>query len=307
MHAQAVPSAASARVRNGPDPARVAFLGAEVWLEGCVPPASTDAMSVRRVRLDEPPENGVVAVTDEFRPDVTVIFDPVQVPVDLLEALPGLRLGMLVDGAPAAQQAAAVRSLDRVVSFRPSLSGVEIPGGRVWRAVPPPVSDALFADVRRVHGTPHALTVGASTEYREYMLIRAKHHNDLLQVIHGVSGASLIQLLKEYDVGVYVPREAGGGFSQQVGMHLAAGQLLLADTLVPAHGLERNIDYLHIDSPEGLVKHLDRLGRFPEMHHRVRIRGRRKAEQYRASRLFARILHDLLADLAAFGSDRGRA
>ena len=90
-------------------------------------------------------------------------------------------------------------------------------------------------------------------------------------------------------------------------MHLAAGQLLLADTLVPAHGLERNIDYLHIDSPDGLVKHLDRLGRFPEMHHRVRVRGRRKAEQYRASRLFGRVLHDLVADVAAFGSDRGGA
>ena len=84
-------------------------------------------------------------------------------------------------------------------------------------------------------------------------------------------------------------------------MHLAAGQLLLAETLDPAHGLERNIDYLHIDSPEGLARPLDRLGRFPEMHHRIRVRGRLKAEQYRASRLFGRVLTDLLADVAAFG------
>jgi hypothetical protein len=87
-------------------------------------------------------------------------------------------------------------------------------------------------------------------------------------------------------------------------MHLAAGQLLLAETLRPSHGLERNIDYLHFDSPEELVWVLDRLGRFPEMHQRIRIRGRLKAEQYRASRVFARVAHDLLADIAAFGSVR---
>ena len=307
MQAQAVPSVASARVRNDSNPLRVAFLGTDWWLDGCAPPASTDAMVVSRVRVDQPSGHAALAVTGEFRPDVTVIFDPIRLSADLLGELPGLRLGMLVGGAPAAQDGAAVRSLDRVVSFRPSLSATQIPGGRVWRAVPPPVSDALFADVRPLQGNAHVMTVGASTSYREQMLLPAKHHHDVLQVLHGVSGAPLIELLREYDVGVYVPRERGGGFGQQVGMHLAAGQLLLADTLVPAHGLERSIDYLHIDSPEGLVRQLDRLARFPEMHHRIRVRGRRKAEQYRASRLFGRVVHDLLRDVSAFGSDRTRA
>jgi hypothetical protein len=68
--------------------------------------------------------------------------------------------------------------------------------------------------------------------------------------------------------------------------------------------LERDIDYLHVDSPEGLAWTLDRLGRFPEMYQRIRVRGRLKAEQYRASRLFRRIAHDLLADVNAFGSSR---
>jgi hypothetical protein len=37
------------------------------------------------------------------------------------------------------------------------------------------------------------------------------------------------------------------------------------------------------------------------MHQRIRVRGRLKAEQYRSSRLFARVVHDLLADVSAFG------
>ncbi len=89
-------------------------------------------------------------------------------------------------------------------------------------------------------------------------------------------------------------------------MHLAAGQLLLSELLPYRHGLERGIDYLQVDSPNGLVWTLERLSRFPEMYQRVRVRGRLKAEQFRASRIFARAVHDLLADVRAFGSERGR-
>ena len=88
-------------------------------------------------------------------------------------------------------------------------------------------------------------------------------------------------------------------------MHLAAGQLLVTETLRPMHGLERNIDYVHVGSDLELSWVLHRLARFPEMHERVRVRGRLKAEQYRASRLFGRVAHDVLADLAAFGAGRG--
>ena len=52
---------------------------------------------------------------------------------------------------------------------------------------------------------------------------------------------------------------------------------------------------------------LERLARFPEMHQRVRVRGRMKAEHFRASRVFARVVHDLLADVAAFGPLRATA
>ena len=133
------------------------------------------------------------------------------------------------------------------------------------------------------------------------MLAPVKHHHDLLHAIHGVSGDLLAEFLREYDVGVYIPREQGGGFGWQVGMHLAAGHLLFAEALTPSHGLERGIDYLEADSAGGLAFMLDRMARFPEMYHSVRVRGRLKAEQFRASRLFARLIHDLLADVTAFG------
>jgi hypothetical protein len=41
--------------------------------------------------------------------------------------------------------------------------------------------------------------------------------------------------------------------------------------------------------------------------HAVRVRGRRKAEQFRASRVYPRLITDLLADVRAFGSPRAAA
>jgi hypothetical protein len=310
MSSPAVPTAAPPAARSASEQLRVAFVGGSVWLDGCSPPLATRALVPQRVAVDRAEDRDRAAdALRDFGPDVTVVLDPLSLPGERLEDLPGTTLGVLVGGlpddpgpAPGARAAGdGLRGLDRLISFRPALTGAQVGGAELWRAIPPPVSDALFADVRPLRGKPRAIAVGRSSAHREWMLLPAKHHHDLLHVIHGVSGAPLVELLAESDVGVYVALEPGGGFGQQVGMHLAAGHLLLAETLTPAHGLERNIDYLHVDSPDGLAWVLERLERFPEMHQRIRARGRMKAEQYRASRVFARLAGDLLADVAAFG------
>jgi hypothetical protein len=294
-------------------PLRVAFLGPSVWLDGCAPTAPAPGLVCERLDLGAGPElERALASVRAFAPDATVLFDPgwlaerlsaAGASADALRAVGGVTLGVLVGGLPRGAGAELAGALDRVVSFDPALTGAQIGPSSVWRAIPPPVSDIHFHEVRPLRRVPRAMSIGSSTEHREAMLMPAKHHHDLLQVIHGVSGAALNELLREYDAGVYVARASSAGFGWQVGAHLAAGQLLLSCTLEPEHGLERDIDYLEIDSPEGLVWMLDRLGRFPEMHQRVRVRGRLKAEQYRASRVFARIAHDLLADVAAFGTE----
>jgi hypothetical protein len=306
-----VPGLMSSSVARSPRPVplrqtgrllRVAFLGSEAWLDGSAPAAPGHGVLPECFSTSGPDGlEETLAALDGFRPDVTVIFDPLSVPIEACERVPGITLGIIVAGVSEAQQERTLDGLDRLLSFMPSLTGTRIAGSEVWRAIPPPVSDALFSEVRPLHHSPRAMSIGRSTPHREAMLMPAKHHHDLLQVIHGVSGRPMIELLEEHDVGVYVAREPGGGFSQQIGVHLAAGHLLLAEPLSPVHGLERDIDYLQFDSPEGLVWMLDRLGRFPEMHQHARVRGRLKAEQYRASRLFARVAHDLLADVSAFG------
>lgn len=305
MSSPAARSVASVPLRRLGAPLRVAFLGPQVWLDACAPAEATRSMRVARFAFcGSVDAERVLGAATGFDPHVTVIFDPASVPASALPLVPGVSLGVLMGAAPE-EGMLDLDALDRVVSFVPALTGTQLGGTEVWRAICRPVSDALFADVRPLHHAPRVISIGRSSMHREQMLMPAKHHHDLLQVIHGVSGEPLRELLEECDVGVFVAGEPGGGFGQQVGTHLAAGHLLLAEHLTPAHGLERDIDYLHFDSPDGLVWVLDRLRRFPEMYQRVRHRGRLKAEQYRASRVFDRVVHDLLADVAAFGSGRG--
>jgi len=87
-------------------------------------------------------------------------------------------------------------------------------------------------------------------------------------------------------------------------MHLAACHLVLSEWLSPSHGLELGLDYIEITGPGSLYHAAEMLGRFPGLWHRVRVRGRLKAEQFRASRVWPRLLHDAIADVGAFGSVR---
>lgn len=305
MSGQAAPSAIPPGSRLGVEPVRVAFLGPEVWLDGCCPAAPAHGVIPARIDVGVGVDvDRVLSAARAFEPEVTVLFVPASLPSEALHELPGVTLGVLVEDELSPGLSGNACGVDRLVSFFPALTGSEVGGREVWRAVPPPVADGLFGEVRPLRREPLVMSVGRASYHREWMLMLAKHHYDLLQVVHGVSGEPLAELLREYDVGVHVSREPGGAFGHQVGMHLAAGHLLLTEAPTPAHGLERDIDYLHIDSPETLAWTLDRLGRFPEMYQRIRIRGRLKAEQYRASRLFRRIAHDVLADVNAFGSPR---
>lgn len=234
-----------------------------------------------------------------YRPHVSVVFDPwiLNEPV----GLPGITLGVLVAEPDGRTGTDTLAAFDRLVSFDPRLTGESFGDHTVWRAIPVPVSDALFAEVHPMRHAPRAMSIGRSTPHREGMLVQAKHRCDLLQVVHGLSAGELAELLDEYDVGVYISPETEGGFGYEVGAHLAAGQLLVADRLTPSHGLEPNIDYLQVGSPDELAWTIERLERFPRMHDSLRVRGRLKAESYRASGLFARVAYDLLADVSAFG------
>jgi hypothetical protein len=301
---------------------RVAFVGQATFFEACALTRDAGGLTTCFVefRQDGDAERMLATVRD-WHPHVVLVFRPEIVPRGLFADLRAATLGFLTEPLPRADgrrhrdldlrlralRAVDPSNFDRVVAFDPRIADAAERFLPVWRSLPLPVDDRFFADVRRIEGRPRTMFVGRSTEHRERLLTPSKHAFDLLHVAFGVDAERLDALMREHDVGINLHNEPYPSFENRVSLHLAAGHLVLTEPLDPPHGLERGIDYLEVDDPQELYDALALLQRFPNLHQRVRVRGRMKAEGFRASRVYPRLLHDLLLDLRAFGTERRRA
>jgi hypothetical protein len=129
----------------------------------------------------------------------------------------------------------------------------------------------------------------------------------VLHVAHGLWGDRLRARLDRIDIALNVHGQPYASFEDRVLLHLASGHLVLSEPLAPRHGLEPGIDLVEVASPDELLFALERLHADPGAADAIRRRGRRKAEAFRASRVWPRLLADLRADVAAFGSAAGPA
>jgi len=303
-------------------PLRLAFVGQATFFEACALTRDANGLATRFVdfRQGEDAERMLAALRD-WRPHVVLVFRPEIVPSGLFAGLRAATVGFLTEPLPRrggskhrdlagrlrALRAVDARNFDRVVAFDPNVVDTAERVLPVWRSLPLPVDDRLFADPAPIAGRPRVMFVGRSTEHRERLLVPSKHAFDVLHVAHGVDGERLHALMREHDVGINLHNEPYPSFENRVALHLAAGHLVLSEPLDPTHGLEPGIDYVETGTPGELYAAIELLRRFPNVHHRVRVRGRMKAEGFRASRVYPRLVHDLLLDLRAFGRERAAA
>ncbi len=268
------------------EPARVAFVGQE----------SSDGASALHA-----PAGGLLPRFFDFRPAAGHDAGDLAAALERWapHAVVALRPGDLPAGTLAGVGAASLAVGDGPGSGCDR--GLSAAGG-AWRTAPAPVDDRLFMPVRSAARPPRALFVGESTAHRERFLIGAKHSYDVLHYAHGLHGGELASVLAAVDVGVNVRDELRGGFEHRALVHLAAGHLLISEPLTPAFGLEAGTDFVEVTRPDELMSALYQLERRPDTYDRVRILGRRKAEIHRASRVWPRLVADLLADVAAFGA-----
>ncbi|WP_028062458.1 hypothetical protein [Solirubrobacter soli] len=257
-------------------PLRVAFVG----------PAATFGAHALHA-----PADGVEPVFVDARDgasvdaDVTIALDPARVP-----DTGGATLAIVGPRDPAPE------GFDRVLRT----PGPHLAAG-AWRSRPLPVDDRLYHDPSPSARPPKALFLAKATPRREWIVTPAKHDHDVVHYTHGLTGDALSAALEHADVGIALHAEGEQGFPSQTLLHLAAGQLLLSERLSPNCGLEPGIDFLEIDSRDHLLTYLIQLRWRPDAYERVRVRGRLKAEEHRASRVWPRIARDLLQDLRVFG------
>jgi hypothetical protein len=291
---------------------RVAFVGRAVehgpWTLSA--PAADVVPSFVDVRATTPPAELLDRLRDAS-PDVVVVLAPEHVPQGLLGEIDALKLAVVDEHVPGIDSTdvwhghvhldtelpEALRDYDRVAGTDPTL--VRELG--LWRSPPLAVDDALFAEELPPFRALHPLFVGESSPAREEWLVNPKHHYELSHYAYGLEGDALREVLATHNVGIVLrPTTGHATFPRTAALHLAAGHLLIAEPLRPPRGLEPGLDHLEIDEPSALMHVLYQCALRPAAFDYVRLRGRVRADELRASRIWPRIIADLRADVAAF-------
>ena len=306
----------------GHRPARIAFVGQTTFFEACALGPGTPGFDPRFFEFRKDGDvHRLLSELRDFDPDVAVVFRPEVLPAGALHGLGARTLGFLTEPLPRQLSGAPVHddlqrrlwelrqvdasNFDRIVTFDPHIAASAEDVLPIWRSLPLPVADRYFAPVPPPsNDPPRVLFVGRSTPHREQLLTEAKHRFEILHLAFGIGADELEEVLDTHDVGINLHNNPYPSFENRVCLHLAAGHLVLSEWLNPTHGLEPHLDFVVVETDGEIVNALMNLQRFPSMWHRVRVRGRRKAEQFRASRVYPRLIGDLFADLDAFGSDR---
>ena len=309
---------------------RACFVGQREYFEQCALLESAGGVTPffvdHRGGADPSP---VRVALDDLRPDVVLVFRPETLPPGFLRGVDALTLGFNTEPIPRdargevhPEQAFRMSELaqtdasqfDRLITFDPMGAATAASMGLpVWRSVPLPVADHLFAPGLRAPARPPRIAfVGYSTEHREQWLTPVKHDFDVLHVVTGLriaaglEGSTTRELWGTLDVGINLHVGPFPSFENRVCLHLAAGHLVVSEPLDPPHGLEPGVDYVQVRSPPVLRRVVAALHRDPDAFRAIRIRGHAKAEAFRASRVFPRLFADLVADVRAFGSARVR-
>lgn len=199
-----------------------------------------------------------------------------------------------VDGTSALEESPN-RSVDAVVAFEPSeadlkrLSNAGLPTIVWW-----PDSAPTWAPLTAAAGGDLVRTVTGAVEpdpgsWRSLALPVADGlYADLSAHAAGQDGRTAIAVNFE--------DESGPATTHRALIALAGGQLLISELLQPWRGLEPGIDYLEVSDLEEIRAAVDNAVRAPEAFLKMRLRGRRKAELFRSSRVMKRLVGDLLLE-----------
>jgi hypothetical protein len=258
------------------------------------------------------------AALDAYDPDVVISFRPEFVPAGLFEGLRAITLGWLTEPLPRGEDAhddlklrlEYLRSIDaaifdRVIAFEPKIVPAAADVVPIWRTVPLPCTDRLFAEPKDTNAAPRFLFTGRSTPHRDAFLNPIKHDFDVVHLAHGVTDDKLAEFMGECDGGINLHNEPYPTFENRCGVYLAAGLLLISETLDPRCGLVPGVHYVECDAPWAMWEICAAMTRTPHAFRTIRLRGRAAGERFRASTVYPRLVADLLADVRAHGSPRG--
>ena len=295
---------------------RLAFVAQATYFHYCAleEPAGGVEPSYFDFRAGDDPDPLVRGLRD-FAPDVVLAFRPEIIPAGAFHDLDALRAGFLTEPLPRPGdpshpdlerrlddlQRVDAANFDRIISFDPLIVPTVEEIIPVWQTMPIPVADRYFAGPAPPRAPHRVLFTGRSTGHRESILGPAKHVFELDHLAHGVTDGRLIEFMRDADVGVNLHNEDYPTFENRVCVYLAGGLLLCSEPLSPEHGLVPGSDFLEVRDADELHSALLAFHEDAEAFRPMRERGRRKAERWRASFVYPKLVRDLQRDVQVFG------
>jgi hypothetical protein len=157
-----------------------------------------------------------------------------------------------------------------------------------WRSLVLPVADSLFGSAPDGPAGTAAWLGDLGARRAEYEALFT-HSVELVETQPAEAPPAPVAL--------NLHENGAPAFEHRAAVALAAGCVLVSETLAPAHGLEPGLDYLEGRTLDDLYLGVETAAGAPSAFRRMRLRGRAKAERFRASTLLERVARDLLLEL----------
>lgn len=299
---------------------KLVFLGQSTYFQAIALSKPTEDLKTEFVeyRPGMPAEAAHEALI-QAKADVVIAFKPESLPEGLLRGVGGERIGWFTEPIPRngykkngiltqrgkehldlerryqALSRANFDQFDRFISYDFNIVKTLERFVDIWRSIPLPVDDIYFVDEisQRRMDDPRISFWGRPTPYRDRFLNPILHSSDVLYIAHGAFGGIQRDLLSQVDVAINIHNEDYPNFENRVPLHLASGHLVLSEELSPRHGLEPDLDFVEFYTPENLGSAVQKAKESFAEFKLMRIRGREKAEYFRASRVYSEIISSL--------------
>ena len=254
----------------------------------------------------------------ETSPDITIFFRPETIPSGTLKNVSGLKVGWFTEPISRSRNSLAFpywrssaqkdlerrrknlvgrdfAQFDKFISFDPLIADSLSAFVDIWRSLPLPVDDKFFTDIDLdAQARVTYSFLGRPTKHRDKFLTgKLLHEFNIVYMAHGAQAEILQLVLRKSQVGINLHNENYPNFENRVPLHLASGHLLISEPLSPSHGLEEGIDFLSVRRPQDLCAAINEAEYHLSSFDLMRQRGRQKAEYFRASAVYSKILNEI--------------
>ena len=259
------------------------------------------------IDLDHPSLTTEVIISEiiRFKPDLIVVFRPdffqdLTNIIYKLQAAPvagyfsepiGHRFSFFVDNLRsrrnALRQSLKSLHLDYTICFTDELA-VFVSRFRTVHAVfPLPVNDDLFVNQEITLESARILFVGRLNDYRIGILDFVKHRFNPIIVDNGFDYRDLSLLLNgKSAIALNIHVGKMKTFEHRALVHMAAGHLMLSQTLAPDFGFLPDCEYINFNSGSELVSKLNEIYSNPELALWIARRGNQMARRHAASNIW---------------------